>query len=189
MNYKELKDYIKSDALITNGYTSNSIRNAINNYSFQIVFLFRVINYIKQKRVFLPITCLLKILFSTLCHIHGITLPICAKIGRGLYMPHYGCVVINNKAQIGTDAIIMQCVTIGSNWCGNHAGVPTIGDRIIICSNSVIVGNVRIGNNVFIGAGTIVTKDIPDNSLVMGNPMRIIPNKGLEYNKVYRREK
>lgn len=51
---------------------------------------------------------------------------------------------------------------------------PVIGDNVYIAANATVIGDVHIGNNVIIGAGSVVVKDIPDNSVVVGNPARII---------------
>lgn len=64
----------------------------------------------------------------------------------------------------------MQCTTIGNT----PKGGATIGDNVHLGANVTIIGPVHIGDNVTIGAGTVVVKDIPDNSVVVGNPQRIV---------------
>jgi serine acetyltransferase len=66
--------------------------------------------------------------------------------------------------------VLVRGVVVGRN----AKGFPVIGDNVYIASNSTVIGNIHIGNNVIIGAGSVVTKDIPDNSIVAGNPARII---------------
>lgn len=91
------------------------------------------------------------------------------RIGSGLVLLH-GFSTIINAEHIGKRAIIFQQVTVGYS----KGGEPLIGDDCTICCGAVVVGKIRIGNNVTIGAGAVVTHDIPDNAVVAGNPARII---------------
>lgn len=98
------------------------------------------------------------------------------QIGEGLYLGHWGSLVINPKTIIGKNCNIAQGVTIGQQNRGKNEGFPVIGDGVWIGTNAVIVGNIKIGNNVLIAPNSYVTFDVPDNSIVMGNPATIIPN-------------
>ena len=68
-------------------------------------------------------------------------------------------------------------MTIGEISAGPRKGVPTIGDDCWIGTNAVVVGNVRIGSNVLIAPLSFVNFDVPDNSVVIGNPGKIIPKE------------
>lgn len=103
-----------------------------------------------------------------------IQIPYNIEIGRGFYVAHNGRVIINTKAVIGNNCSISTGVTIGQENRGKRKGAPTIGDYVWIGTNAVIVGNVKIGNNVLIAPLTFVNFDVPDNSIVVGNPARII---------------
>lgn len=89
------------------------------------------------------------------------------KIGGGLVCYHGHGVVINAD-EIGENLSIWQGVTIGKNPKTEKA--PTIGNNVSIYTNAVVVGDIIIGDNVKIAAGTVVRQDIPDNSLAFGNP-------------------
>ena len=91
-------------------------------------------------------------------------------VGYGLYIGHNGPVVVNPTAVIGNNVNLSQFVTIGSNE--EHAAI--IGDNTYIGPNVCIVEDVKIGNNVTIGAGSVVTKDIPDNATAVGNYAKVI---------------
>jgi serine O-acetyltransferase len=95
-----------------------------------------------------------------------------AEIGSGLYFPHPQCIVIGN-AKLGENCTIYQGVTIGAKL-PFHDEYPIIGDNAYIGAWSVILGDVKIGNNVTIGAKSMVLNDIPNNSVVAGNPAKII---------------
>lgn len=99
------------------------------------------------------------------------------QIGEGLYLGHWGALVINPNVKIGKNCNIAQGVTIGQANRGKLAGFPTIGNEVWIGANAVIVGNISIGNNVLIAPNAYVNMDIPSNSVVIGNPAQIIPNE------------
>lgn len=98
------------------------------------------------------------------------------KIGEGFYIGHLGRLIINPDAILGKNVNIATGVTIGQESRGKRKGSPTIGDNVWIGTNSVIVGNVKIGNNVLIAPLSFVNFDVPSNSIVIGNPGKIIPN-------------
>lgn len=121
--------------------------------------------------------------FSRLCYtfflhltkfITHIQIPIGTRIGRGFRIVHFGHIVVNPGAVIGKNFNISQGCLIG-NAEGSHAGVPSIGDNVCMNANSVVVGNAHIGNNVLIAPGAFINFDVPDNSIVIGNPGKIIP--------------
>lgn len=94
-----------------------------------------------------------------------------------MYLGHRGTVVINGNTILGNDINIATGVTIGQENRGKRLGVPTIGNDVWIGRNAVIVGNIKIGNNVLIALNSFVNSDIPENSIVLGNPGKIIINK------------
>ena len=115
----------------------------------------------------------------------GIQLPPGSPIGGGLAFTHYGSIIINSSSVIGEDVLIIADVTIGSVRTSHGSVVPRIGSRVVIGAGAKIVGGVTIGNNVCIGAGAIVVSDIPDNSVAVGNPARVINNNGAKAVELY----
>lgn len=109
---------------------------------------------------------------------YGISIPYRTKIGSGFYIGHFGGIVVNENAIIGKNCNISHQVTIGKSNRGAKKGYPVIGDCVYIGPGAKIIGNVHIGNNVAIGANCVVTKDIPDNSVVVGVPGRVISSEG-----------
>lgn len=93
-----------------------------------------------------------------------------AQVGYGLYIGHSGPIVVNSTTIIGNNCNLSQFTSIGSNY--GHAA--EIGDNTYIGPGVCIVEHVKIGNNVTIGAGSIVTKDIPDNATAVGNYAKVI---------------
>lgn len=96
-----------------------------------------------------------------------------AKLGGGIYPAHAFSTVINAKS-IGKNFSFRQSTTIGNKIDGRNDLVPIIGDNVTLGANVVIIGDVKIGDNVIIGGGSVVVKDIPSNTIVVGNPARVL---------------
>ena len=99
------------------------------------------------------------------------------KIGEGFYIGHCGRVIINHNAVLGKNINIATGVTIGQENRGKRKGTPTIKDNVWIGTNAVIVCNITIGEDVLIAPLTYVNFDVPDHSIVIGNPGKIIPRE------------
>ncbi|HDR3487807.1 TPA: serine acetyltransferase [Bacillus pacificus] len=108
---------------------------------------------------------------------YGYEISDAVKIGRGFYINHLGGITINPKAIIGDNVNITKGVTIGQINTGKKKGVPAIGDKVWIGANSTVVGNVKIGDNVLIAPNTYVNFDVPNDSIVIGSPAKIIEKK------------
>jgi serine O-acetyltransferase len=111
---------------------------------------------------------------------YGISIPPDTKIGSGFYIGHFGGIVVNSNCVIGNNCNISQGVSLGKANRGKNKGFPVLGNNIYIGPGAKIVGAVRIGDNVAIGANCVVTKNIPNNSVVVGIPGRVISSKGAE---------
>lgn len=107
-------------------------------------------------------------------HRTHIQIPARTQIGEGLYIGHLGRVIIHPEAILGKNINIATGVTIGMENRGKRKGTPIISDNCWIGTNAVIVGNVKIGSDVLIAPLTYVNFDVPDHSIVIGNPGKII---------------
>jgi len=105
-------------------------------------------------------------------------IPFETRIGKGLYIAHYGRIIIHPKTVIGHNVNISTGVVIGTQFRGPKKGSPDIGNYVWIGANAIIVGSIRIGNNVLIAPGAYVNFDVPDNSIVIGNPGLIRRSSG-----------
>lgn len=103
----------------------------------------------------------------------GISFEDNMSIGKGFIIGHWGKIVINKKAKFGNEFFVTHNVTIGRDIRGKRKGVPSFGNRVVIRTNSIVVGNVKIGNDVLIAPNTFVNFDVPDHSVVIGNPATI----------------
>ena len=105
---------------------------------------------------------------------YGFEISANAQIGEGFYLSdHCGPVVIG-PVKIGKYCNICHCVTIGRAYKDGKIGRPTIDDYVWIGTGSVLVGNINIGKYVLIAPNTFVNFNVPDNSLVIGNPAKVI---------------
>ncbi len=126
-----------------------------------------------------PFSLLYRIL-RTLCQImSGIELHCETRVGHRLLIEHFGGIIISGDAVIGDDVVIRQGVTIGLRTTGKK-GAPVIGNRVDIGAGAKLLGNIRIGDDVVIGANAVVLCDIPDGALAVGVPAVIkLRNKSL----------
>lgn len=108
----------------------------------------------------------------------GILLPGTCEIGPGLYIGHFGPVILNSEVSMGANCNLSQGVTLGGKDTGQYKGVPRIGDRVYIGPNAVVIGRIDIGDDAAIGAGAVVTKPVPARAVAAGNPARVISYRG-----------
>lgn len=137
------------------------LNTCLKSKSFRSVFVYRI----KQFKLCEFILIMNKILLPRLK-----TIEINGDIGKGLLVSHNFSVIYTERT--GDNFRVGPGVVIGRNG----KGFPIIGNNVYIGSNSTVIGNIQIGNNVIVGAGSVVVKNIPDNSVVVGNPARIIRN-------------
>lgn len=103
----------------------------------------------------------------------GISIPASARIGPGLYIGHFGGIFLHGDA--GRNLSVGQGVTLGFKGAGKSTRWPDIGDDVYIGTGAKVIGDIRIGNGVVIGANTVVTKDVPDHMRVVGAAIRMSP--------------
>lgn len=104
----------------------------------------------------------------------GIEIHPGATIGRRFFIDHGMGVVIGETSEIGDDVLIYQGVTLGGTGHEHGKRHPTIGHNVVIGTGAKVLGSIHIGDNVKIGAGSVVVRPVPDNSTVVGIPGRIV---------------
>lgn len=121
------------------------------------------------KLIGIPIRILYKLIIE---FIMSVEIPDKLKIGKNFNIYHGIGIVINANCIIGNNVSIRQNTTLGSKYDGGPC--PKIGNNVDIGCNTVIIGDISIGDNVIIGAGSVVTKSFPSNCIIAGNPAKII---------------
>jgi serine O-acetyltransferase len=104
----------------------------------------------------------------------GIEIHPGAKIGRRLFIDHGMGVVIGETTEIGDDCLIYKGVVLGGTTLEKKKRHPTLGNRVIIGSNSTVLGAITIGDGARIGSGSVVVKPVPAGATVVGVPGRIV---------------
>ncbi len=110
----------------------------------------------------------------------GIEIHPAAKIGRGFFIDHGMGVVIGETTEIGDSVTLFQGVTLGGTGKERGKRHPTLGNHVVVGAGAKILGGIRIGDSVKIGANSVVLKSVPAHSTVIGVPARIIKTEGRE---------
>ncbi|WP_202799224.1 MULTISPECIES: DapH/DapD/GlmU-related protein [Moorena] len=169
------------------------IMNNISNYLLQdwqvnyyesnlkarfILLMFRSTHLLgKLPAPFSFLSIFYRLLYQVLVEcILGIELPWDTQIGANTKLLHGIGLVVNHETVIGANCTLRHSTTIGNKQLpdGSYSGCPKIGNNVDIGSNVVIIGAITIGDNAVIGAGSVVVKDVPESSVVVGNPARVI---------------
>jgi len=104
----------------------------------------------------------------------GIEIHPGAKIGRRFFIDHGMGVVIGETAEIGDDVLLYQGVTLGGTGKERGKRHPTVGNHVVVGTGAKVLGNIRVGDCVKIGAGSVVVHPVPDHSTVVGIPGRVV---------------
>ena len=180
MRYSDLRSLLRADLFRYAGRLS--IRDHLFHYFFspgyKYTWWIRSCAYLRQQpvlRVFFPIAWLInrhqQIRF-------GIGISYKTSIGPGLYIGHEGGIVVSELAVIGKNCNLSHQVTIDVSRRGQRAGVPVIGDNVYIGPGAKLFGAIVVGDNAAIGANCVVTRDVPENGVVVGVPGQVISYEG-----------
>src|SRR5437773_3777357 len=141
---------------------------------FHALLAYRVSHWLKSYNVpFVP-----RAISQIARWLTGIEIHPSAKIGRGFFIDHGTGVVIGETAEIGDYVTLFQGVTLGGTGKERGKRHPTLGNHVVVGAGAKILGGIRIGDNVKIGANSVVLKSVPANSTVTGVPGRIIKAEG-----------
>lgn len=122
----------------------------------------------------MPLSLLYKLLRFFSDMLLGVELPCETIVGERLVIEHTGAIVISGDAVFGNDCILRQGVTVGLRNRGVR-GSPQLGDRVDIGAGAKLLGPIRIGSDVAIGANAVVLCDVPDDCIAIGVPARVRP--------------
>jgi len=134
------------------------------------IWLHRIAHFLYQKRCYT--TARLVSHFNR--WITGIEIHPGAKIGRRFFIDHGMGVVIGETSEIGDDCLIYKGVVLGGTTLEKKKRHPTLGNRVIIGSNSTILGAITVGDGARVGSGSVVVKSVPPGATVVGVPGRVV---------------
>jgi serine O-acetyltransferase len=181
VTYSEYRYLVLSDLYRIAGSTDRLelLEQLRRGESYAYVFWMRTCNYADSRpvlrRTLRPIA---RRALRRLTYRLGISIPAATQIGSGFYIGHFGGIVVSPRSVIGKNCNISQGVTVGQSNRGRNKGCPVLGDGVYIGPGAKIVGAVRVGNNVAIGANCVVTRDVSDDSVVVGVPGKVISRQG-----------
>lgn len=108
----------------------------------------------------------------------GIDIHPGATIGHGLFIDHGMGVVIGETCEIGDDVTLYQGVTLGGTGKEKGKRHPTVGNNVVVASGAKVLGSFRVGDYAKIGAGSVVLKEVPPDSVVVGIPGTVVAQNG-----------
>ena len=180
MRFSELKFLLRCDLYRYEGRQGLSalLRTLRSNPGFKYTFWMRVCRYLRSSPIRYPLFVVAQSLLDRCKYKFGISIPFTTQIGEGLYIGHFGSIVVNELAVIGKNCNLSHDVTIGQANRGKRKGYPVIGNNVYIGPGAKLVGSVTLGNNVAVGANCVVTRDVPEDGVVAGVPGRVISRQG-----------
>jgi serine O-acetyltransferase len=131
------------------------------------------------KLVRAPFSMVYRWLYRRVRNHYGIDLPYSVRLGRRVVLEHCGAIVIHGDARIGDECIVRQGVTIGMRRKERPFEAPELGARVDIGAGAKILGKIRIGDGVRIGANAVVLRDLPPGATAVGIPARIVCMDGM----------
>lgn len=183
MPVARLRYLIAADLYRLEGRTQ--LRDAFKWYwkqpGFRFLVWFRLCAFSRSRPLLKYVLCPLARwrLWQLTCRF-GISIPPDTDIDAGFYIGHFGGIVVNGACRIGRNCNISQGVTLGGTNRGARKGCPHIGNQVYIGPGAKVIGGVRVGDHAAIGANSVVTRDVPENAVVVGVPARIISQNGAQ---------
>jgi len=146
---------------------------------FRYTFLMRTAKYLKSRgTLLLPLYAISRFLLNHYQYKYGISIPYNTDIGPGLYIGHFGGIIVNAEAKIGRNCNINQEVTVGATYGGKYPGTPVIMNNVYLGPGSKIIGCITLGSHASVGANCVVTKLFLVHGVVVGIPGEVVSTKG-----------
>jgi len=181
MSFATFLYLVRSDVYRVRSSASNSalLRELFLGESFKFIFWYRACRYTSGHpvlRVFAyPIA---RLLMRHYGYAFGIGIPPATEIGPGFYIGHHSGIFVHPRCRIGKNCNLSPGVVLGLANRGPRRGVPTLGDNVYLGPGVKVVGAVRVGDHVAVGANAVVTSDLPDHSVAVGIPAKVISLEG-----------
>lgn len=153
---------------------SSTLEVILSYAGFHAILAYRVAHRLKVHDI--PIVP--RVLSQLARWVTGVEIHPSAKIGTGFFIDHGMGVVIGETAEIGDYVTLFQGVTLGGTGKERGKRHPTLGNHVVVGAGAKILGGITIGDNVKIGANSVVLKHVPPDSTVIGVPARVIKTQG-----------
>ncbi len=151
------------------GFSFRGLIRGLLAQGFQAILVYRIFRWFRIRKI--PSQPFRFILERYIEITTGISIPAECKIGKGLRIHHFGGIMFHPSVEIGENGTIYHEVTIGDK--GGYGGAARIGNSVMIGAGAKIIGELSIGNKCVVGSNSVLTKDMPDNHIVIGNPCQI----------------
>ena len=181
-SFRALRGYIRED------YAANTRSLWAPGFQAMAIYRFGVWAYgIRTKALGMPLRTLYRFLNLGVRNLYGIELPVQTRVGRRFTIAHQHGIVIHKDAAIGDDCLIRHGVTIGALRPGRGTKPPTLGDRVEVGVGAVLVGPIKIGDDVVIGPNAVVMTNVPAGCIVASPQPRIMTPPPAQARGRYRR--
>lgn len=137
---------------------------------FHVLLFYRIAHFFYKRKCFF----LARLISQIARFLTGIEIHPGAKIGRRLFMDHGMGIVVGETATVGNDCTIYHGVTLGGTGKERKKRHPDVGNHVMVGCGTKILGPIKIGDNVKIGANSVILKDVPDNVTIVGIPGKIV---------------
>lgn len=182
-NLQKILDFFVSDvsAAFNKDPAARSILEVLTSYpGIKAILIHRIAHFFwKIGMPFVP-----RYLSEITREITGIEIHPGAEIGKDFFIDHGGGVVIGETTKIGDNVTIYQGVVLGGTSSDPTKRHPTIGHNVVVGTGAKLLGPIRVGDNVKIGANSVVVSDVPENSVVVGVPGRVVSRNGQKIKKI-----
>lgn len=138
------------------------------------IWMHRISHYLYKKNFILSA----RLVSNIARFLTGIEIHPGATIGEGLFIDHGTGIVIGETAELGNNVTLYQGVTLGGTGKEKGKRHPTIGNNVVVASGAKVLGSFKVGDNSKIGAGSVVLREVPANSTVVGIPGKIVWHEG-----------
>ncbi len=170
--FERIKEDIK--VVFERDPAARNVFEVITSYpGLHAIWLHRISHFLWKKGA--------KTLARIISHINrcltGIEIHPGAKIGRRFFIDHGMGVVIGETAEIGDDVLMYQGVVLGGTSLRKEKRHPTIGNNVVIGAGAILLGPIKVGDGAKIGAGSVVIRDVPEGTTVVGVPARIVEKR------------
>ncbi len=182
-NLQKILDFFESD--VTSAFrkdpAAHSLIEVLTSYpGIKGILIYRIAHFFwKLGMPFVP-----RYLSEIARQLTGIEIHPGAEIGKEFFIDHGGGVVIGETSVIGNNVTLFQGVSLGGVSADPVKRHPTLGNNIVVGAGAKLLGPITIGDNVRVGANSVVVNDVPPNSVVVGIPGKIISRKGEKIERI-----